>query len=152
MFREMSTKIQPMLDYMTKVLGVKEVLLTLQPRLLVIDLLEEADSSDRKQLLANMLKALNVASGDMQVQTIHPAQKEIVLAKATHVEKIPHILVLAKEPIKRGELITRGPCLILETFSPERLQKHPAEKRIVWNDLKVLIDSLASAEVKESAT
>lgn len=149
MFREMSTKVQPMLDYMTKVLGVKEVLLTLQPRLLVIDLLEEADSSDRKQLLANMLKALKVPNGDILVQTIHPDQKDIVLAKATHVDKYPHILILTKEPVKRGELITRGPCLILETFSPERLQKHPAEKRIVWNDLKVLIDSLARIDVEE---
>lgn len=139
MSKNLSSAEKSIQTYLTKVLGVESALIVDPLKLLVLYESDSQPSTAAKAMIDKMLLAIKIPKEHMKLQLMSSSQRTLVMSKAIHVNKIQFILVLSDHPEHRGVPVYRGESLIIETFSPSRLEGHPAEKKVVWEDLQKLM-------------
>ncbi len=145
---------EPYLDYLQNVLGIKsflservEELKCARPHQ-VVDILFVNLMKDEKDSLQHPenLELFEKIKGAMKLEGKRTFAIDYVPRGSDTLHQDIHrsfdaryIVVMGRDPVNSGDIRISGPSLWMETFNPAYLLTHPGSKKYVWSDLQKIM-------------
>lgn len=157
--------IKDYLEFLKNVLGVQKIQLPaselslfiendkpwtekqLKPyRLIILNCVSNSEQSllraDVNELFTKMIAAMKLGDLPVAFLDVMTLNRELIQSELNQLATVDFILCMSSEPQLRGQFQIKGTMNWLETFSADYLLKTPKAKKLVWDDLQLLMNKL----------
>lgn len=115
-------------------------------RLIVLNCLTKSEQSLREpaveELFMKMIAAMKLGEMPVAFLDVMSLNRELIQTELSQLVTVDFILCMSAEPQHRGQFQIKGTVNWLETYSADYLLKTPKAKKIVWDDLQLLMNQL----------